>query len=876
VCAGTCNGVAVGACTYPTVQCRSASCNSGTQTAAANCDGAGSCPAAVTASCTPYVCGASACLLTCATDPDCIGTDYCSSGTCVAKKATGVACTAADQCLSGSCASGVCCGSACSGSCQTCAMPGHVGTCLSPAACNTTGCSAAALGGLVPASCFVDTDSDGLNDTWETNGYIDGDCNGINDCVPGPCVNDTPLPNADVNKPNIYVKWDYMTRTGAYTPSPTAVAQGCPGPWTTHSHQPSWNPAACTAAAINTCATTPSTCSSLTAMCQVIAAFARQNVILSYFPTQTPITETGEATYLAIGAPPACADTGAVSFYALKTANFPTYLAPAYHYAVFVHYNTCDQDGTGANQCGSCPTNPKTGLPPAFATTGLAEEPGNDFMVSFGNYVECGQPITDIMYAGTFMHELGHNLGLHHGGSTDGSFGGFTDGDTGFKPNYVSIMNYNYQLTGIGTGPLSFASGIVDPSTSYRIDYSAQALASLDEGGGAGTCTNDGTGGMSEATGVGGPAGDTDVVNFYTLGGSQLEYGAATGRIDWDADGDTGATGGDAAIYSDVNGDGLCNVLHGYNDWQHTTVGPVTTMQHLRTQSNCNTGNWADGVTPPLDQQSTNELTYPQAQALHLSYPFLSVPVTARPGCNTHFVVVNPNDHGKVPVAVYSAVGSNFDGTKVDTSTVRFAGAPVVASTTPDLNGDSIPDLLVTFDMSQLNLSAGATSAPLTGVLLPTKQLFGGNAAVTVVSQSGPIITNHNDGSGYAATLSPGLDHQILQFMLDACGSATDQCGASLNIDASTITKITSDEADHGAAGITEAAINGPGSFGLCHNRNGSGDGRVYTIYYNVVDQWNDVTPWTCQIQVPHDATGAAAINSCNMSPCPYCVGPGC
>jgi hypothetical protein len=39
------------------------------------------------------------------------------------------------------------------------------------------------------------------------------------------------------------------------------------------------------------------------------------------------------------------------------------------------------------------------------------------------------------------MHELGHNLGLLHGG----------DDDINNKPNYLSIMNYMYQLEGLPT-----------------------------------------------------------------------------------------------------------------------------------------------------------------------------------------------------------------------------------------------------------------------------------------------------------------------------------------------------------------------------------------------------------------------------------------
>jgi hypothetical protein len=82
ICAATdCN--ATGACVYPgkTTSCGDAgSCTNGTQTAPTVCDGMGSCPPPPVSDCTPYVCGANACLTACTTSADCITGDFCDTG----------------------------------------------------------------------------------------------------------------------------------------------------------------------------------------------------------------------------------------------------------------------------------------------------------------------------------------------------------------------------------------------------------------------------------------------------------------------------------------------------------------------------------------------------------------------------------------------------------------------------------------------------------------------------------------------------------------------------------------------------------------------------------------------------------------------------
>lgn len=56
----------------------------------------------------------------------------------------------------------------------------------------------------------------------------------------------------------------------------------------------------------------------------------------------------------------------------------------------------------------------------------------DDFILAFGTLDFGG---TQEEQAAIFMHELGHTLGLRHGGNVD----------TNFKPNYLSIMNYAFQ-----------------------------------------------------------------------------------------------------------------------------------------------------------------------------------------------------------------------------------------------------------------------------------------------------------------------------------------------------------------------------------------------------------------------------------------------
>lgn len=117
---GVCDGS--GACQrYPAgTICAPSSCSGSTQTNADTCSGMGSCVDRGTLACSPYVCGATACKMSCAADSDCVTGAYCQMNACVAKKALGQACSSGNQCNSGNCVDFVCCNSASCAVCQSC------------------------------------------------------------------------------------------------------------------------------------------------------------------------------------------------------------------------------------------------------------------------------------------------------------------------------------------------------------------------------------------------------------------------------------------------------------------------------------------------------------------------------------------------------------------------------------------------------------------------------------------------------------------------------------------------------------------------------------------------------------------------------------
>ncbi|GIG40923.1 choice-of-anchor L domain-containing protein [Cellulomonas phragmiteti] len=196
------------------------------------------------------------------------------------------------------------------------------------------------------------------------------------------------------------------------------------------------------------------------------------------------------------------------AFDAVKMDNFDPARAAIFHYNLWVHRMEEVPQGQGYS---------------SGRSRGVLEG-GSDFIVSLGNITSPGYG------AGTFMHELGHNLGLGHGG----------DDHVNGKPNYLSVMNYDHQFR--------LPTGYPGPV----FDYSFTRLADLDE--------ND----LDENVGIGITA-DLGLRPKYRCNGQGNSLTALKSQpIDWDCDGTI-----EPSVATSINRDGDRDVLQGHNDWRN-------------------------------------------------------------------------------------------------------------------------------------------------------------------------------------------------------------------------------------------------------------------------------------------------------------------
>ncbi|HEV2120368.1 MAG TPA: right-handed parallel beta-helix repeat-containing protein [Candidatus Bathyarchaeia archaeon] len=195
-----------------------------------------------------------------------------------------------------------------------------------------------------------------------------------------------------------------------------------------------------------------------------------------------------------------------MSFDTVKATYFDANRAHYFHYGLFINQTS-----------------------PGDTESGVGETFGSNFIVSLGLWTNKVGSVNE--QAGTLMHELGHNLGLMHGGTDE----------VNRKPNYLSVMSYEHQVVGIIT---KTPTGNVT-----RFDYSSQALPTLNE-----TSLNDWTV-LSNAS---------DYTSWVCPDHRTVKRDLLNHPLDWSCSGTF-----TAGIVNDLNNDTLKSVLTGHDDWSN-------------------------------------------------------------------------------------------------------------------------------------------------------------------------------------------------------------------------------------------------------------------------------------------------------------------
>ncbi|MBI5217065.1 MAG: hypothetical protein HY960_15020 [Ignavibacteriae bacterium] len=183
----------------------------------------------------------------------------------------------------------------------------------------------------------------------------------------------------------------------------------------------------------------------------------------------------------------------------------------------------------------------------ATSSSGLAERPGNDLVVTLGSWG--GNIGSGFERAATFAHELGHNLGLKHSGSMNESNVG------SYLLTLGSVMSYRYQVMGVKNILECLGLARMETHPYKNIDYSHGRICSIDEDN------------LDE------------------------DFGMGFVSVDWNCSGVIGATGVQRDLSNNTDNDyGWCNqtgadkrMIDDYNEWNN--ISDVAMMKEGAYQS---------------------------------------------------------------------------------------------------------------------------------------------------------------------------------------------------------------------------------------------------------------------------------------------------
>jgi hypothetical protein len=458
----------------------------------------------------------------------------------------------------------------------------------------------------------------------------------------------------------------------------------------------------------------------------VVQAFAAHGIVLHIDPHHTAIALREPWLRFdpeAFG--PSCDTANSVTFADIKAHYYsPPDAIHQWHYGLFADL-MCTYGGSEGGE----------------ATIG-----GDDLAVATGFIASPHLRIDEPWHsAGTFMHELGHDLGLRHGG----------DEDKNGKPNYISVMNYDFQ-----SGIYSGAQARSTVPVSRRLDYSGAALGSLDE-------TH-----LDERVGIG--AGTSDLSVFVTSDSKPRPVVAsASGPVDWNADGvispdvSEGVAQGALGASCDILGVDNCpplGILTGFDDWSEIRSflahqpppGPVTLAQPVIAGVGPQTGPVTGGTQVTIsgsDLRGATGVLFGGAPAASFqviddhTIAAVAPDVSATPGCGRGAgqvdlsVAVNDRLSPPSPADLYTYA-----------NTLPHQSASCVLAVSPNFGGTGDPVTIKGWGLS------ATTAVYFDG----QPSLVEVPAAVRVVDDNTLAVTVPSHGFDYNATLTVVANGAIL------------------------------------------------------------------------------------------------------------------
>jgi uncharacterized repeat protein (TIGR01451 family) len=430
------------------------------------------------------------------------------------------------------------------------------------------------------------------------------------------------------------------------------------------------------------------------------------------------------------------------------------------------------------------------------------------------------------------MHELGHALGLFHGGgqgippaSADNRF-------VNDKPNYLSVMNYSFQSSKPG-----FAlrlPGVPDRSlqrTDRPLNYSAEALLELEEDA------------LLEGLGIVGPAGGRTRYGGTNANGNGVPFiGPTDNAIDWNANGRI-----DAFVSGDINFFGVPGpnnpptpgeTLLGHDDWANLVYNFRDSFGFK--------GGTLDEIPEPeqtIDDIFGPELTPPPVANLAISKTSEPAAVHAGENIIYHLTVANLGPDPAANVVLIDTLPA--------TTTFISCSATGAGTCSGSRN-----DQTITFPSLESGLSVEATLVGRVNDNVPAGTIVDNTASVSASTEDSDPSNNQTSTSVkvIAETPPPTIsnisvdkpvlwppNHKLVRVTINytaASESGTPSCSLS----------VTSNEPPNGAGDgnttpdwqvLDEHHVN------LRAERSGQGKGRIYTVTI------------TCR-----DSTGASASKS--------------